>query len=387
MRRTTQWFAVALAVATGFLAAWIVVPAPTYFLLTFDVGAPEESAWLIVASVSALALAISVAPRSIVTRVTIGCASLALVLSGSVFARLPGTISRFDVAMKGMSREPPVPLRAHPVVVADLFRGIRWDSTTVHRDVLFASPAGTPLRLDVYQPLRRGGFPIVVQIYGGAWQRGAPSSNANFAQWLASSGYVVVAIDYRHAPAFIWPAQIEDVDSALVWVRDHAAEYDGDTSRVVLLGRSAGAQLAMLAAYRAVPPVHIRGVVSYYGPTDLPDAYRHPPHPDPIHTRSVEEVFLGGTPATVQQKYVDASPVTYATRVLPPTLLIYGQRDHIVEPRYGAELAHALAAHGTPVAYLEIPWADHAYDAVFNGPSSQLALFYTERFIRWATTR
>ncbi len=386
MTRAVRWLALVLAVATCFLAAWIVVPAPTYFLLTFDVAAPEVSAWLIVASLLSLSLAPVGPMRSLLARVTIVCASAALVLSASVFARVPGTIARFDAAMTGVSSEPPAPLRTHPIVVADLFRGIHRDAVAIHRDILFATAAGTPLRLDVYQPLRRGTYPIVVQIYGGAWQRGAPSSNENFAQWLASGGYVVVAIDYRHAPAFTWPAQIDDVDSSLVWLRDHAAAYDGDTARVILLGRSAGAHLAMLAAYRPGAPVHVRGVVSYYGPTDLPDAYEHPPHPDPIHTRSVEETFLGGPPAAMPQRYADASPITYATRPLPPTLLIYGRRDHIVEPRYGAEMQRALAAHGAPVAFLEIPWADHAFDAVFNGPSSQLALFYTERFIHWATT-
>ena len=116
------------------------------------------------------------------------------------------------------------------------------------------------------------------------------------------------------------------------------------------------------------------------------DAYRNPPHPDPLRIRSVEDAFLGGPPDTMPQRYADASPITYATRRLPPTLLIYASRDHIVEPRYGEQMARALAATGTPSAFLEIPWADHAFDAVFNGPSSQLASYYTERFIAWAVS-
>jgi acetyl esterase/lipase len=235
----------------------------------------------------------------------------------------------------------------------------------------------------VYQPTQRGHYPVLVQIYGGAWQRGEPGSNADFATLLASHGWVVFAIDYRHAPSVHWPVLMDDVDSSLVWIRAHAAEYDGDTARVVLMGRSAGAHLAKLAAYRR-PVLHVRGVVSYYGPADLVDAYRHPPSPDPLHIRSVEETLIGGTPDEMPQAYADASPVTYLTRVLPPTLLIYGRRDHIVEARYGAQLRDRLAATGTRVAYLEIPWAEHAFDAVFNGPSSQLALYHTERFLAWA---
>ena len=387
MNRLAGWLALIISVVTLFLASWIVIPAPTYFLLTFGVGAPEVSAWLIVASLTALALALMGARTRIVTRVAAICACVSLALAISPLARAPGTVRRFDAAMRGMSSEPRVPLRAHPIVVADLFRGIPSPAgVRIHRDIPFASPGGVRLTLDVYQPPQRGRYPIVVQIYGGAWRAGEPSSNANFAAWLASSGYVVVAIDYRHAPLWKWPTQIDDVDSSLAWVRDHAGEYDGDTARVVLIGRSAGAHLAMLAAYRPAP-LRIAGVISYYGPAFLADAYREPPRPDPLDIRSVEDAFLGGPPNAMPSRYADASPPTYTNHPVPPTLLIYGGRDHIVESKYGVRMRDTLAAHRDTVAYLEIPWAEHAFDAVFNGPSSQLALYYTERFIAWAVAR
>ena len=211
-----------------------------------------------------------------------------------------------------------------------------------------------------------------------------PSDKSDFATWLASSGYVVIAIDYRHAPAWRWPAQIEDVNEALRWVGAHAHEYAGDTSRVVLMGRSAGAHLATMAAWFTTP-IHVRGVVSYYGPVDLTEAYKHPPRPDPLRIRSVEEALLGAPLEQMPERYADASTITHiraGTTPLVPTLLVYGGRDHIVEPKYGAIVVDALRARGTPVAYLEIPWADHAFDEVFNGPSSQIALYYTERFHR-----
>src|SRR6185503_7060411 len=144
-----------------------------------------------------------------------------------------------------------------------------------------------------------------------------------------------------------------------------------------------GAHLATMAAYRK-PALRIRGVVSYYGPANLVDAYEHPPSPDPLHIRTVEEMFIGGTLKELPRDFAAASPVTYITRPLPPTLLVYGRRDHIVEARYAAELREQLARSGTPVAYLEIPWAEHAFDKVFNGLSSQLALYYVERFLAWA---
>lgn len=85
-------------------------------------------------------------------------------------------------------------------------------------------------------------------------------------------------------------------------------------------------------------------------------------------------------------RYRAASPITYATRRLPPSLLIDGRRDHVVLPRFGAMLDERLRAAGTTSVFLDIPWADHAFDAVPNGPSGQLALYYTEQFLAWALT-
>jgi acetyl esterase/lipase len=344
------------------------------------------SAWLIVASLVGLVLASVSVRSSTVSQIAAACCALALILAATPFARLPATLRRFNLVMRALSAEPAVPLRSQRLVIADLFRGVnsnRGDVRVTHA-IPFASPGGKALTLEVYQPNRRGRFPVIVQIYGGAWQRGEPTSFANFASWIASAGYVVIATDYRHAPAAHWPAQLDDVKSSLAWIRDHAAEYDGDVANTVLMGRSAGAHLALLAAYTA-EPILVRGVISYYGPTDLVDAYRNPPRPDPIHTRVTQETFVGGTPDEMPTPYGEASPVSYVRPGLPPTLLVYGARDNIVEAQYGAQLAERLASVGSPVAYLEIPWAGHAFDEVFGGPSSQIALYYTERFLAHVT--
>jgi acetyl esterase/lipase len=193
----------------------------------------------------------------------------------------------------------------------------------------------------------------------------------------------VVAADYRHAPEATWPAQIEDVRSALDWVALHASEYEGDTSRLALLGRSAGAQLALLAAYQAGAS-RVRAVVSLYGPTDLIAGWREPPHPDPLNVRAILETYLRGTPDTAFARYQEASPVAYVSARIPPTLLLNGGRDHVVSPRFGRELDEQLQKAGAVSVLLEIPWAEHAFDALPNGLSGQIALYYTERFLGWA---
>ena len=394
---------VALAIASIalFLALWIVVPAPTYALLALGVGAPETSVWLLLASVVAIALAwprersrLSRAStwRSTSSRLAIALGTIAFALSMIPFARFPATARRLDAQMRAAIGAAPLrgadsialsALRPRPMLIGELLGGVSEGDARITRGITVATPPGGALTADIYRPRTGSARPMVVQLYGGAWQRGDPGDNAAFARWLAARGYVVFAIDYRHAPAARWPAQLDDVRAALEWVRAHAVEYGGDTSRIALLGRSAGGHLAMMAAYTDLvsPP---RAVVSFYGPADLVDSYRNPPSPDPIGVREVEEALIGGGLDALPDRYREASPMAYATRPQPPTLLIQGGRDHIVEARYGRRLAERLGATGTTVAYLEIPWAEHAFDAVFNGPSSQLALYHTERFLAWA---
>jgi acetyl esterase/lipase len=253
----------------------------------------------------------------------------------------------------------------------------------IRRGVEFARPAGVPLTLDVYRPGTPGPHPILVQLYGGAWQRGSPEDNGSFASYFASNGYVVVAIDYRHAPAWKWPAQIQDVRAALGWVIAHSTEYEGDRNRIGMIGRSAGAQLALVAAFQAGSPL-VRAVASYYGPVDLAEGWRTPPWPDPLDIRTILNTYLGGTPDSVPEQYRGASPITYVGRNAPPTLLIYGGRDNVVQARFGLELYDRLQNVGATAVLLDLPWAEHAFDALPNGLSGQISLYYTERFLAWA---
>jgi len=200
----------------------------------------------------------------------------------------------------------------------------------------------------------------VVDIYGGAWQRGSPKDNAAFHKFLESRGYAVYAIDYRHAPAVHFPAQLDDVRAAIERVRSQPGGR-----RLVLCGRSSGAELALLAGYKWTDG--IAGVISFYGPTDLTAGYADVPFPDPIDERGVLRTYLGGTPRELPELYRAASPITYVRPGLPPTLLIHGLRDHIVKPRFSRELQRALAGSGNRVELVELPWSEHAFDFAPGG--------------------
>jgi acetyl esterase/lipase len=383
-----------LAIAGLFLSAWIVLPPPNFFFLRLAVGAPEVSPWLIGLQAIALLLLLTTYSTSWLKPVALACVAIALVLSTLPLVQLPQLIRKADQAMiqSGIPAQSLERGRSRPFVFWDVFRGIAIAPTRPAQVIQFANPQGEPLAMNVYQPLPPGDqpagtkskYPAVIVIHGGGWQGGRPGDNAAVSRYLAAQGYTVLAITYRLAPRHRFPAQLEDVRAAIAYIRQHADDLEVDVSRMALMGRSAGAHLAMLAGYEDVlnaPP--LRGVVNYYGPVDLTEGYYDPPKPDPIDTIRLLEDLLGGTPKELSELYKLASPLTFARAGVPPSLLIYGGRDHVVQAKFGRGLAERLRQTGNVAMFLEIPWAEHAFDAIFPGVSNQVALYYTERFLHW----
>jgi acetyl esterase/lipase len=383
-----------------FLSSWIVLPAPIFSLLPLSVGMPEISPGLVGWNGAMLVLGgIRFWWRSARKRrrsiLNLCCIVLALSLSTAPllqFTKVQQQAQQSIEASLGRDYLQQVPqllqakMRSKPLIIGDLWRGIPRSEVRIDRNIPFAHPDGKDLYLDIYRPAQVGKYPGIISIYGGAWQRGSPASDDNFNRYIANQGYVVWAISYRHAPAYHFPTQLNDVRSALSYIKTQAASHETDLDRMGIIGRSAGAQLAMLAAY-APTPFPLRAVVNYYGPVDLTDGYDRPPVPDPIESRSTLVKFLGGTPEQFAKLYRQASPINAIRSGLPASLLIYGGKDHIIEAKYGRHLAQLLRSQGNRAAFIEIPWADHAFDAVFNGLSNQLALYYTERFLAGALLR
>lgn len=244
----------------------------------------------------------------------------------------------------------------------------------VRRDsVSYAAADGFPLLMRVYRDTSRGGAPrpILVVMYGGAWRGGDPSQGERMSRAFASHGYLVAAIDYRHAPRFAFPAQLEDVRHSLALVRDSAAGWNGDPARMALLGRSAGGHLAELSAF-APGDAPVQAVVGLYAPWDLAEGYRDLPSPDPIDVRLMIRNFMAGTPAEQPARYRDASPASYVRPGLPPTLLLFGSQDHLVKPEFNRTAAAALRAAHDRVVEVEVPWAEHGFDLVPAGIGERL---------------
>jgi acetyl esterase/lipase len=157
-----------------------------------------------------------------------------------------------------------------------------------------------------------------------------------------------------------------------------------DTNNFILLGRSAGGQIVLSAAYGMHEP-GVRGVIDFYGPTDMVWGYEHPANPLVLNTCKVMEVYLGGSLKTAGANYLASSAVMAADSASVPTLMIYGKNDALVAYEHGVRLDEKLSQLKVPHLLLSLPWATHGCDYSLYGPSGQLCTYTISQFLRRIT--
>ena len=242
----------------------------------------------------------------------------------------------------------------------------------------------TSLTLDYYPSQIDGNKPCVVVIHGGSWSSGDSQQLPELNNYLAKLGYNVASINYRMAPKYKSPAPLNDVQAALIYLRAHSKELKIDTANFVLLGRSAGAQIAMLTAYTMHDP-SIKGVIDFYGPADMVWGYSLPASPLVMDSRGVMERYLGGTYKEVLQNYAASSPIEFVDRQSPPTLIIHGANDVLVAYEHSNRLCKKLTENNIKYYWLQLPWATHGFDYNLNGPGGQLSTYAVTRFLKAVT--
>ncbi|MBA3699467.1 MAG: alpha/beta hydrolase [Planctomycetes bacterium] len=390
-----RWSACIFSAILLTVALHAVIPPFVIGMVALRILATEGGLWIAIAGVITAVVGLLIPSRKRLKSVTIIMAVVAGFIGVMPLSLIPRTISQADSALAracGPIWNEHIPaidrneVRAHAYAIGDAILGLSH-APVIETDVAIPGADGVVLSGIRYQRSEEGRpQPVIIAMHGGGWSGGSVSEGAACHRYLAAHGYLVYSIAYRLAPATPFPGALDDVQAARVWVTAHAADSGGDPSRLILMGRSAGAQLALVAAYERPDP-SIRAVVSWYGPVDLVKGYREPPWPDPLHVRALLRDYLNGTPKDQAVAYVRASPISYATRALPPTLLIAAVADHGVLIGFQRQLHDRLEATGTPVVLLELPWAEHAFDRFPNGPGAQMSLYYLERFLAWAVSR
>ncbi len=222
------------------------------------------------------------------------------------------------------------------------------------------------------------GAPVLVYIHGGAWvigdkrEQGLPMLHE-----LVQRGWVCVAINYRLSPKATWPDHIIDCKQALAWVRAHIHEYGGDPSFLAVSGGSAGGHLSALAALTPhnaewqpgfeEADTSVDACIPFYGVHDMtgsPEAEGAHGHGliELLEKRVMKLPYVDNTPT-----YDQASPDQRITPEAPPFFVVQGANDTLVPPQVGRRFAARLAAASTsPVAYLELPFTQHAFDILVS---------------------
>jgi acetyl esterase/lipase len=382
--RVANYFRLLFALGIFLVSLLVILPAPTYRAFELEVGVTE---WGDMLALIALLVFLPGFGRTVSGKIAALFGALAILLALSPLLRarevaqaLPAQVTS-AFGGRNPSMGPDAAPRPSPLVYRDLVTGvtsppIRIDSATyVIRD-------GKPLGLDLYRPAKPWGrpLPLVVVIHGGSWRGGSRGNLPALNRYLAARGYAVAAVSYRFMPANQHPAASRDVHAAIQFLKSNASRLGIDPTRIAIIGRSAGGQLALLEAYTAGDPA-IRGAVAFYAPSDQVFGYENPSNPRVSNSTWILENFLGGNPRTKPEAYRTASPINFVSRSTVPTLLIHGNKDELVSVVQSERLDAKLAAAQRPHYFLRLPWATHGCDYNFNGPCGQLSTYAIEIFL------
>ena len=218
--------------------------------------------------------------------------------------------------------------------------------------------------------------PVIYYLHGGAWTFGDKREQGRpMLHEFVLRGWIVVAINYRLAPRFPWPAQIEDATRALGWIKKNIATYGGDPERVVVAGGSAGGHLASLVALSADDPTwrpdemddvedwSVRGALSFYGVLEMTG--------DEMQWRGLGRMILRLLERRVVQQpfegneelYRSLSPFDRITPHAPPFFVVQGVNDTLVEVNVARAFVEKFRDVAfTPIYYVELPFTQHAFD-------------------------
>lgn len=313
------------------------------------------------------------------------------------------------------------PLAGFIMIFAALPFVVRSHQAAVDMQTLtYSSPDGRDLVLDLYRPTGPGTaaapkLPVIVFLHGGGWTGGTRTTGPDFKRFFAQDGFAMVSIEYRLAPSITFPANVEDVKTAVRWLRANADRLTLDANRIGLWGTSAGGHLAAVAALSPKGMFEGQGhldqssavqcVLDAYGPSlftsmdaeaELEKATLQPlaaglqnappmvggvvtpagrgraagepgaargPAAAMVHdvATSAESRLMGAPIQTIPDQVKAASPMTYVTRNAPPFLLMHGLADNAVPHQQSVLLYESLVKAGSDVTLRLVDGLPHTF--------------------------
>jgi acetyl esterase/lipase len=357
------------------IATLVFLPAPNLFLWQIKLGATEYGSWFLLIPLVLLFLG---RRRSVLDSVSVILCVLSIIffltpaMRGSSFA---------STARAKMNAAFPAASGAPKATDYSFFRcWSRSKPAPVEvQEETFTEYGGESLLLDFYPAQGRSPAPCVLVLHTGGWNSGTRREFIEFNHALARRGIAVASADYRLAPNSKWPAQYDDSIAAITYLASHAEELSIDPKKIVLMGRSAGGQIAQAVA--ADGRAGVAGCIGFYTPTDMTFAFKYADKKDILNSYQLLVEYLGGTADEAAANYESATAYGRVGEKTPPMLLVHGAHDELVWCKQSERFADDLRAKGVKHVFLKLPWATHAFDHNINGPGGQTALWAVERFV------
>jgi acetyl esterase/lipase len=267
-------------------------------------------------------------------------------------------------------------------------------------DVKYVPDGDVAQELDIFYPAKKAEKPqpLLVWIHGGGWRGGSKTGVPYMGE--LKRGYIVASIEYRFSQKAIFPAQIQDCQAALRWLRANAKKYNIDPDHVGVGGGSAGGHLAALVGTsggkKAFPPIggsesqsdRVQAVCDIFGPADFWTVVKQAEE-----DKKVKNIFkwnqgdpyslLIGAKLGVDKEKCDAvSPVHYVGKDCPPFLILHGDHDTLVPYAQSVELADKLKHAGVPVTLQRLPGAGHGGPAFGLPAIANLTNAFFDKYLK-----
>lgn len=226
-------------------------------------------------------------------------------------------------------------------------------SFSVLENIYYTSEKTERLRGEVYIPNGAGPYPGVVLVHGGGWQLRDLSDMRSIAESLASHGFVVFNINYRLAPQFRHPTPVDDLASALIYFKEHAALYRLKPEKIGLWGYSSGGHTV---SYYALVRGGVQAVVTGGAPYDF-TWYPQSPY---------IKAYTGSYRNEALEAYIEASVVNKVTESSPPFFIYHAKEDKLVEFAQATNFEARFLVLKRPVQRHDISWWGHAFAFALN---------------------
>lgn len=265
----------------------------------------------------------------------------------------------------------------------------------VKRNIPYADPAHERHVLDIYAPEKAKNLPVVFWIHGGGWQAGDKSSVQLKPKVFVEKGFVFVSTNYRLLPSVEMATIFKDIAKSIHWVHDHIAEYGGDPKRLLVMGHSAGAQLAALVCiddrYLKAEGLSlniIKGCVPVDGDTfDVPAIIETAETRRRVHGLPQAKVGHREKFGNDEKKHRDYSAVTHVAKDkgIPPFLILH-VAEHPDTTAQAQRLGNALKEAGVPATVFGARETNHgkinADLGLPNDPSTKALFEFVDKALK-----